>query len=431
MPIRRALKMEGRLTIEAFLNSIDEDLLQYAESFRKHGFTSTSAMKYITEEDLTSLIKMPEGHKRLIMNVVHSKLKTPDKSRDKSDTKKRKELPSPGLSPEIKQPSKRADNTVHSKINKKTIRSIRGDSETQHSSSSMSIRSRRSLDLMSPSEKYVKVKEIEVQVTEREICEKRHELDEIMDKIKNAAKDIGTKGKKCSNCHLRNHTVRSCTTEKCESAFECGDLAKHYDERAKILERKREITKLQTKLKKLEMEYAGREAAFTRVHQSVNKDIEDVLIEEVVKSLLTERNENNFYREIGLIQSLPKTISKPKNTNVYTPMQKKLESFGINFPKKSSTCSEDLDKDNRACHDGVEKLFPQTLEEEIEQLSMATKRSSMALKMPGSPKIHSVKTIDLDETQDPSREEENAADSHSCNTDDDKEAASILLSLLE
>ena len=88
MPIRRAPKMEGRLTIEAFLNSIDEDLLQYAESFRKHGFTSTSAMKYITEEDLTSLIKMPEGHKRLIMNIVHSKLKTPDKSRDKSDTKK-------------------------------------------------------------------------------------------------------------------------------------------------------------------------------------------------------------------------------------------------------------------------------------------------------------------------------------------------------
>ena len=111
--------------------------------------------------------------------------------------------------------------------------------------------------------------------------------------------------------------------------------------------------------------------------------------------------------------------------------KKKLESFGINFPKKSGTCSEDLDKDNGACHDGVEKLFPQTLEEEIEQISMATKLSSMALKMPGSPKIPSVETIDLDETQDPSREEENAADSHSCNTDDDKEAASILLSLLE
>ena len=47
---------------------------------------------------------------------------------------------------------------------------------------------------MSPSEKYVKAKEIEVQVTEREICEKRRELDEIMDEIKNAAKDISTKG---------------------------------------------------------------------------------------------------------------------------------------------------------------------------------------------------------------------------------------------
>jgi hypothetical protein len=38
--------MESRQTIEEFLMSIDEDLLKYADLFRKHGFTSSSAMKY-------------------------------------------------------------------------------------------------------------------------------------------------------------------------------------------------------------------------------------------------------------------------------------------------------------------------------------------------------------------------------------------------
>ena len=65
-------------TIEEFLGSIDEDLLKYADSIRKHGFTSNTTMKYITDEDLTSLIVMPEGHKRLITNVI-CRMKTPDK----------------------------------------------------------------------------------------------------------------------------------------------------------------------------------------------------------------------------------------------------------------------------------------------------------------------------------------------------------------
>ena len=43
---RRKQEMENRQTIEEFLMSIDEDLLKYADLFRKHGFTSSSTMKY-------------------------------------------------------------------------------------------------------------------------------------------------------------------------------------------------------------------------------------------------------------------------------------------------------------------------------------------------------------------------------------------------
>ena len=46
----RKTEIESRQTIEEFLGSIDEDLLKYADSFRKHGFTSNTTMKYITEK---------------------------------------------------------------------------------------------------------------------------------------------------------------------------------------------------------------------------------------------------------------------------------------------------------------------------------------------------------------------------------------------
>ena len=57
-----------------------------------------------------------------------------------------------------------------------------------------------------------------------------------MDEIKSAAKEIDTAGLKCSNCHLRNHTIRSCVSEQCKSRFDCGDLNKHLDVKTEIVE---------------------------------------------------------------------------------------------------------------------------------------------------------------------------------------------------
>ncbi len=103
--------MESHQTIGEFLVSIDEDLLKYASLFGEHGFTSSSTMKYITDKDLTSLVTMPKGHKRLITNMV-CRMRTPDKL----PVKKRKHFPSPGLCPEIKQASKIAGTMPATKI---------------------------------------------------------------------------------------------------------------------------------------------------------------------------------------------------------------------------------------------------------------------------------------------------------------------------
>ena len=269
----------------------------------------------------------------------------------------------------------------------------------------------------------------------------------MMDKIKSAAKEIGTAGLKCSNCHLRNHTVRSCVSEKCESPFDCGDLSKHPDVKTKIVERRKEIGKLQTKLKKLQQEHAGREAAFTRVHKSINKDLEDVLIDEFpdeytdngvrnwlklqrdvayvkrgikssgapkreeVRSLLQRRIDDDFERSIGF----PITpVPSPDNPESYTAIRKKLESFGVKCPTKSRLSSLEQEKFNINYDD---KLFPATAEEEAEQVNMATRLSSLEFDKTAST---CTATKQKNEIYQISNNDEG---------DEDKEAANILLSL--
>ena len=59
--------MESRKSIEDFLREVDEDILIYAGELRSNGFMSTASTKYLTENDLAGI---PEGHKRLILNMV-------------------------------------------------------------------------------------------------------------------------------------------------------------------------------------------------------------------------------------------------------------------------------------------------------------------------------------------------------------------------
>ena len=69
--------MESRKSIEDFLREVDEDLLIYAGELRSNGFTSAASAKYLAENDLAGI---PEGHERLILNMV-SRLRTPVRER--------------------------------------------------------------------------------------------------------------------------------------------------------------------------------------------------------------------------------------------------------------------------------------------------------------------------------------------------------------
>ena len=79
------------MDIETFFTRTDSDLHQYARAFRKLGFTSSQTMKYWREKDFENLdIDVPEGHQRLILNMIteHQKLLRRDLAISFSDMSK-------------------------------------------------------------------------------------------------------------------------------------------------------------------------------------------------------------------------------------------------------------------------------------------------------------------------------------------------------
>ena len=73
--------------------------------------------------------------------------------------------------------------------------------------------------LLSPSERFIEEKRQELEFKCEEASAKRKELEETCAKMRDAASALGNTGQRCSNCHERNHTVRTCRMAKCESVF--------------------------------------------------------------------------------------------------------------------------------------------------------------------------------------------------------------------
>ena len=179
-------KMSERRSIENFFEDIDADLARYAAEFRRNGFTSDKTMKYWREEDFNTLtVDVPPGHRRLILNMV-SKLRTPEMK-----PHKRKLSPKKDYAQETLTGAPRSKRNILSVVESKVEAHKRA---------------------LSPVERFIKIKEEELTSKNDEIAEKKRELDEWLGNIENVAtinrKSTGTK---CSNCHLRNHTVRTCS----------------------------------------------------------------------------------------------------------------------------------------------------------------------------------------------------------------------------
>ena len=411
--------MAERMDIEDFFEEIDPDLLKYASAFRKCGFSSSVTMKYWREQDFQNLdVEVPEGHRRLILNMV-TKIRTPEL---KSGENRSSFIPLTGK--------------VDGNLRKSSVNSRRDISVAFHKSTfdesepckPLSSRTQSTkphkLDLLSPVERFIKSKEDELKAKTEEIEQKKGEVETMLARVKEAASLTGRTGQRCSNCHQKNHTVRSCVEEKCESSFLCGDLSKHPDEKMAFQEKKRVIATLETSVKKVSQELTARQAGFSRVTNSVNKNFEDILMEEFPNEYMENgvRNWLKIQQDVAFIKKNFKSGSLPsremvksivekkyqdplrlieqrsnarKRQNTCPPMESKLASYGIEFPHKRS---------RRA---SASFLTPNSEEEEEEQFQMAAK-----LSLVDEPRCQKV-----------------CASGTTSQTNSSEEAASILLSL--
>lgn len=321
-------------------------------------------------------MQVPEGHRRLLMNYV-SKIRTP----------KRKETPTLGDSPQ----QQKFPSLPPPQVKRETF-------ETPRTRRNIEVRfpGPRS-KILSPVERFIKAKEDEISDKNTELKAKKEELYVMTKQIESALQEIGKTGQKCSNCHKRNHTVRSCVEEKCQSAFSCGDISKHSDEKMVMQEKKRAISALETSVRKLNQELTARMATYDHVNQSVNKRIEEMLCEEFPSEYIENQHRNwlKIQRDVSIIKKhvkgdrLPskeivKNILERKDTTVTeispfsheskeTAMQQKLKSLGIHFHKKESPAN--YTNSASVSNDLANVLEPRSCQEEIEQIRMATQLS--------------------------------------------------------
>ena len=113
--------------------------------------------------------------------------------------------------------------------------------------------------------------------------------------------------------------------EKCESVFFCGELTRHPDKKMKLQEQKNKIKALETSATKLEQELRSREAAFDRVHGSVNKLLEDMLLEEYPEEYVQNNSRNwlKIQQDIAFVKKSLKGSGPPRREIVKSLIERK------------------------------------------------------------------------------------------------------------
>ena len=110
----------------------------------------------------------------------------------------------------------------------------------------------------------------------------------------------------CGNCHLKlGHTRKACGFIPCRSAFSCGMLSKHNNQKSKRSALVKNIAQLESKLTAANKDVENARMAIEKVQNSSQKKIEDILLDEqphryVVNRLLNWLKLNKY---VALLQS--------------------------------------------------------------------------------------------------------------------------------
>ena len=135
--------------------------------------------------------------------------------------------------------------------------------------------------ILMPLERYAAKQKETVAKISLELETGTRELQKFDEKIRRASMQNEGVLSTCGNCHLKlGHTKKICTFSPCKSAFSCGILSKHANEKAQRTAIEKDITRARVKLSKAQKEVNDASQAADKLTHSVSKRIEDIIIAE-------------------------------------------------------------------------------------------------------------------------------------------------------
>ena len=148
------------------------------------------------------------------------------------------------------------------------------------------------------------------------------------------------------------HTKKICTFSPCKSAFSCGNLSKHSNEKTERTAIERDIGRLRIKLNKGQKDIDDAKKAAEKLNNSVSKRIEEIAIHEMPDRYLSSslRNSALLNRDVATLQKhlkgkLPSRENVRKLVNdiiITNPSQNKnFQRSGCSTTKASITCESD------------------------------------------------------------------------------------------
>ena len=189
-----------------------------------------------------------------------------------------------------------------------------------------------------------------------QLASKNQELEVLDKKLSAASSQNSGHLTVCGSCHLRTgHTRKGCQFSPCRSAFSCGILAKHNDQKSLRASIAKEVSSLNSKLLKAQTDLDSATTTMERMRNCSAKRIEDIIVNEKPNRYTSPCGRKNWLllnKDVAILQSQLKgkmatrtnimnqleTITKarktPEGTDHRVTSQKKCleDEYAIRFP---------------------------------------------------------------------------------------------------
>ena len=158
-----------------------------------------------------------------------------------------------------------------------------------------------------PLERRVKRYDEVVRKIDGDLQQKKSELKELDGKLSTASIQNSGHLSACGNCHLKlGHTRKACKFSPRKSAFSCGIISKHADQKSCRANITRDVNKLESQLRKATNDLESARTAAERVNNSSDKRIADILMNQEPQRYMTSCGRRNWLmlnKDVALLQS--------------------------------------------------------------------------------------------------------------------------------